>query len=227
MSIAAVLVLIADIVPDIAIGEETDVEVGTGNDGAGNANIEDFPDSLENPPPPPDPFWRAIYRWLLRLAPGLEALRRFLEPSPRTDPDDDEDEPELIYRVAPRPVKDLSIHLPRNWLTGLSFQVQEPPATARYVTFRVSVLRANGFVVQFDGNTISRNIWTGEPYIDPYNEDMGLDPNAVTIYPVGHVTVYHSSKQYWDAWHEADVANLNTQNISPQLAWFASLREAP
>ena len=45
-------------------------------------------------------------------------------------------------------------------------------------------------------------------------------------FDVGHHTVYHSDRSYWEGWHQADLANKGSRQISDQLRRFYQLSEA-
>jgi RHS repeat-associated protein len=124
------------------------------------------------------------------------------------------EEPEFIYRNGNR-MKDLSLHRTRDWETGLSFS-DRPPA-GPYIRFRASILQGNGYVVRRDGGTIVVKLWGQGPYFDPTGQPA--------TFPSGHITVYHGSREYWDAWHQADLANLNTPRVSAQIQALYGLRE--
>jgi hypothetical protein len=128
-------------------------------------------------------------------------------------------ETEFIYRIiSTATAKSVSLHLKRDWLTGLSFFDYEP--MGRYIKFRVSKLRDENFEVVFDENELQTSLpfLGSQPYLNPYD---GIQD----VFPFGHVTVYHKSQSYWANWHEADKANINTPTISAQLAYFFDLRE--
>ena len=44
-------------------------------------------------------------------------------------------------------------------------------------------------------------------------------------FPGGHVSVYHSSEDYWQQWHLADAAVARTTEISRYARAFFALRE--
>jgi hypothetical protein len=77
----------------------------------------------------------------------------------------------------------------------------------------VQVLERAGFVVRADGGQLVNKLWGGEAVIDPSSGQQA-------VFPAGHVSVYHSSQSYWDQWHQADLANKDTPNVSPQLEAF-------
>ncbi len=133
-----------------------------------------------------------------------------IQPQPTATP-----VPEYVYRDGKR-VKDLSLHRVRDWETGLSFW--DSPHPGPEIKFRVSVLEANGYVVRPDGNTPVMKLWGQGQYIEPNSGQQ-------VVFPPGHVTVYHSNQLYWDAWHQADLANLNTPRVSDQLNAISQLRE--
>lgn len=54
---------------------------------------------------------------------------------------------------------------------------------------------------------------------------MDLSTSEQSIFPLNHVTVYHSNQQYWDNWHQADLANKGTPIISSQAEAIYALRE--
>jgi hypothetical protein len=124
-------------------------------------------------------------------------------------------EPDYIYRAGPDKPKTLSLHRPQDWATGLSF-FNNPPV-GPYIKFKAADLVAAGYIVRPDGNTPVYELWGGSPVTDPQTGQQA-------IFPPGHVTVYHSSQQYWDQWHQADLANKGTPNISPQLQAIYNLR---
>ncbi|MBI5670265.1 MAG: hypothetical protein HZC41_19905 [Chloroflexi bacterium] len=125
---------------------------------------------------------------------------------------------ELIYRAfATRGAKELSLHRVRDWKTGLSFLNYEYGADC--IVFESSILRNAGYVVEFDSQQIVKELpfFGGNDYIEP-NADERIR------FPEGHCTVYHPDQQYWDAWHQADLANLHVPKISEYLQRFYDLR---
>ena len=123
---------------------------------------------------------------------------------------------DFIYRAGPDKAKTVSLHRPQDWETGLSFT--DYPLPGYSIRYRGSVLRAAGFMVRPDGGQPVYKLWTGEPVIDHRTGQQA-------IFPTGHVTVYHEDRQYWDQWHQADLANKGTDRVSPQLQAFYGLRE--
>ena len=121
------------------------------------------------------------------------------------------DMPEFIYRSGGR-IKALSVHRHTDWLTGLSFR--DYAYTREYIQIDVGQLLRNGFVVRPDAGQLMTNRWSGEPYIEPNSgEQLRFDE--------GHVSVWHPDTAYWNAWHEADLQNINTERVSQQLLFFA------
>ena len=123
--------------------------------------------------------------------------------------------PEYIYRGGRNRAKSLSLHRPQDWETGLSFFDTPPPGD--FIKFRREVLEAAGFIVRPDALDVIYKLRTADPVLDQNGQNM--------TFPANHVTVYHSSKQYWDAWHQADLANKGTERVSPQLQAIYDLRE--
>lgn len=126
------------------------------------------------------------------------------------------DESEYIYREGRRKAKEVSLHKDRDYRTGLSFLNYDMSPTS--MKFKISKLQGAGYIVVRDGGTNARELpfFGGELFY--YYDD-------IVPFDKGHVTVYHPDKTYWTEWHEADKANLNSPNISPQLQSFYNLRE--
>jgi hypothetical protein len=125
-------------------------------------------------------------------------------------------EPDFIYRQGKDRAKSLSLHRTQDWETGLSFT--ESPPIGEYITFRPSILRAAGYVVRPDRGEPVYKLWESDPVIDPRTGQQAMFSNP-------HVTVYHSSREYWDQWHQADLVNKGAPTISPQLQALYELRE--
>jgi hypothetical protein len=126
--------------------------------------------------------------------------------------------PKFIYRVvSTHTAKGVSIHSPGNFQTGLSF-TELKPQLGEFVAYRVNVLVANGYRIKRDGAQTAINMWTGETYIEP---NSGL---TVPL-PSHHVSVWHSDYGYWREWHEADLANIGTSDVSWQQFTFFELRD--
>jgi hypothetical protein len=123
---------------------------------------------------------------------------------------------DLIYRLG-RNAKSLALVRESDWQTGLSFL--DYPYGTEYLTFRVSVLTANGYIVRADGGELITNVWTNEPYIGPY--DDGIQQR----YPESHVSIWHRNQLLWNSWYEADRANYNLPTVSQYLQQIFDLRE--
>lgn len=124
----------------------------------------------------------------------------------------------LIYRAfATRGAKELSLHRVRDWKTGLSFLNYEYGADC--IVFEVTLLRNAGYSVVFDGQQIVKELpfFGGNDYIEP-------NAGERIRFPEGHCTVYHPDQEYWYVWHQADLANLHTSEISDYLKRFYDLR---
>jgi hypothetical protein len=109
-------------------------------------------------------------------------------------------------------IKALSLHRTIDWLTGLS--LRDYPYGAECLELDVEQLVQNGFIVRADEGAVVKLLFRDEAYIEPnLNQSIRFD--------TGHITVWHPDPLYWDAWHMADKNNVNTPNISPELAYFA------
>ncbi len=121
------------------------------------------------------------------------------------------DLPEFIYRSGGR-IKALALTRKIDWLTGLSFYSE--PYGLHYLKLRVNTLLANGFIVRADAGQPVKILWINELYIEPNSEEP-ID------FVENHVSAWHPDKAFWDAWYEADVRNMSTNEVSKQLAFFA------
>jgi hypothetical protein len=126
---------------------------------------------------------------------------------------------QLIYRIPGDRAKDLSLHRERDWKTGLSFYDYEPVGSA--FKFDIDRLKSNGYIIIFDGglSVVTLPFWNSEPVIEPNTGEK-------LMYPQGHITVYHSDFDYWQAWHLADKANVGSPQLSDYLIRFYNLRES-
>ncbi len=193
-------------------------------------------------------LWRLLWRWLILPGVALLVVMTFLSvtdtyqrphtrgvPRPQTPPtvvpgrgpasipppppvahSDDEDE-SFIYRSGGHRVKAVALHRPQDWETGLSFSAS-CPAGETCTKFRTSTLQAHGYIVRPDGGTPVTKLWTGVPVLDP-------ETGRQRMFGTGHVTVYHSDREYWNQWHEADKANAGTAENSWQVQALYALRE--
>lgn len=125
---------------------------------------------------------------------------------------------DFIYRAPSRGAKSLSLHREQDWLTGLSFL--DYPYGITVIKFSVAKLREAGYAVINDSLQSAR-------LLPHFGATLYIEPNSGESwsYPEGHHTVYHPDKAYWDAWHQADAANLNTPEVSEPLKLFYELRE--
>jgi hypothetical protein len=124
-------------------------------------------------------------------------------------------EPQYIYRFGSGP-KAVQLHKDSDWMTGLSFLDYNVGTNLK---FSVPNLRGHGYIVRPDAGMLITNLWTGDPYVEPNSGESGFR------FPAGHVTVYYPDKQYWDEWHQADVANFGRPQISAQALALFNLSE--
>jgi len=125
-------------------------------------------------------------------------------------------EPDIIYREGKNKAKTLRLYRQKDWESGLSFSIIQP---SEYIKFSAAKLSANGYVVRYDKlNSIVYNVFTGNPVI-------GSDGQPETFDKIGHVTVYHQNKAYWDDWYTQEQQYTGTPNFSQQTQSLYDLRE--
>jgi hypothetical protein len=136
-------------------------------------------------------------------------------PSPELT-EESNSEPEFIYREGPDKAKRVRLYREVDWKTGLSFSTFQFPPPNGSIIYSVDKLRANGYIVNFDGS---------QPTLDlPFfggGQHFGI---PVTL-PVGHVTVYYNDESYWTQWYYDEQLNTNTPNVTPQTLAFYALSE--
>jgi hypothetical protein len=147
---------------------------------------------------------------------------------------DPENEIIYIYRIAERQdARAVALRRPIDYLSGLSFfistSVIPPEQQGVYIRYRVDVLLANNYQIEYDGGLPVRMI------SDISLDDIRslLDENAINhanamlngTFPLGHVTVYHNDRSYWRQWYHDEHYAKQFGQVSEQTTSFYALGE--
>jgi len=194
-------------------------------------NFPDFspdgPDPNKKPEPPRlSDIYKAIFGLIVvsllgnAISGGIQPIVEG-EPQPVQPPEPEsstQPNPDLVYREGRDRPRTMRLYRPQDWQTGMSFWSQPPGAP--YLTYRVKVLTANGFMLRFDqaGPLFRLPFFGGGVY---------MDPSTGQALPViaGHVSVYHINQEYWTQWYNDEQAYTGSAGVSWQTTALYELRE--